>query len=338
MGIPEFKWLRVPTTLWPRNFILRISESGPLFTDYRDIFKMNPKVNIMYGALFDCFWILYTQCSIILISLTKILSVLTGALNLPFFQIPYFGSPHVPTFLEHSPRALKAIRSARGNIRSQICNYEPRFQHRSGAWNGTDGASSSSPTSSPLVQKLDVPDILSDIVVNSNVHWEGWAYGIRRLIEIESCPAVFSYVRSFEFNIYATYPPPLWFASRLASLLERMARLEKLLIVIPEDFTDEFEVEFRKMGLNLPNVKSLIVSPFMEWMVDLCPHVKNIETSRWWHNSKRADYSLLREHSMRLIEAAAELRYLERLEIKEWWSIEALESQRQPSLTLSKTH
>ena len=241
------------------------------------------------------------------------------------FSIPFLRSPRLPNFIEHSPHAVQSIGSAQGDIRSQICNYDLHSQSNPASGNNTIDIMDELHDSAFHGQKLNVPDILSDIVVNSNIHHGGWGYGMRGIVEMERCPPVFSYIRSFEFYIYAENSPPSLLAPRLALLLEGMVQLEKLHIVIPEDYTESFETEFRKINLRLPHVESLIVGPFMEWMVDLCPNAKTLTTSSWWLHARRGDSVVRREHSMRLIEAASNLKRLERFEMKEWWSIELLE-------------
>ena len=59
--------------------------------------------------------------------------------------------------------------------------------------------------------------------------------------------------------------------------------------------------------------------------MDLCPNATTLATSSWWLHARRGESVVEREHSMRLIQAAARLESLERFEMKEWWSPELLE-------------
>ena len=235
------------------------------------------------------------------------------------FRMPMFGSSRLPTFLEHSPNAVRAIGFAKKDVYSQICNYSPTQITNSSILVPHNIVS--------LEQPLDVPEILRDIVVDSNVHHGGWAYGLKLLYEIENCPAVAAHVKSFKFSIWAQHSPPYNLASTLARILGSFKQLEKLELVIPEPYTDLIEAEFRRTTLRFAGLHTLILSPYMQWMVDLTPNIKSLSTQGWpWKDTKaRGKDKYSHKYSYMLMEAAGRLEKLEQFLMDEHWQLDMVE-------------
>ncbi|KAK0218173.1 hypothetical protein IW262DRAFT_1120992 [Armillaria fumosa] len=66
-----------------------------------------------------------------------------------------------------------------------------------------------------------------------------------------------------------------------------------------------------------------MVGAYCNFMIRLCPNVEHVATFGWvWLHSRRE--SMTREHSLRLLAAAAEAKMLKQFEMNEWWSANLL--------------
>jgi hypothetical protein len=109
----------------------------------------------------------------------------------------------------------------------------------------------------------------------------------------------------------------------LARLLSTMQKLEKLVIVIPEYHTANFEAEFT--NLVFPQVKTLVVGPYCDFAARSCPNLQIMSSNGWpFKESHRYGY-LHRNQTMNLIRAAGNVLNLTRLEIDEYWNPERLD-------------
>lgn len=111
----------------------------------------------------------------------------------------------------------------------------------------------------------------------------------------------------------------------LINVLSAMPRLEKLVFVIPDYHTEWFEQAIQHAELVMPSVDALVVGPYCEFMVAVCPNVDVISTngSRWLHSRTR--YFGREHYSMKLIKAAGTAVRLRHFEMTEWWEIILLE-------------
>ena len=147
-------------------------------------------------------------------------------------------------------------------------------------------------------------------------------------------------LRTFKFDVYDDkQEPPKALVSQLASQIGRMTELEKLVLVIPEFYTDIFASEFISRNISLPGVHTLAVGPFCDFALRMCPNVQRVSSNgyRWLH-SRRADY-MAREHTLALIKAAGDATNVTDLEIMEHWNVPQVQAILEtipdlPSLTL----
>ena len=116
--------------------------------------------------------------------------------------------------------------------------------------------------------------------------------------------------------------------SELANLLSAMSQLEKLVLVVPEYHTCLFEEAFRRVELMMPSVDILVVGPYCEFMVAICPNVTIVSNNgyQWLHSDRARDNDRDRDHSMKLIRATRAASKLHHFEMMEWWEVDLLES------------
>ena len=113
----------------------------------------------------------------------------------------------------------------------------------------------------------------------------------------------------------------------LANVLSAMPQLEKLEFFVPEYHSDLFQEAFHHANLAIPSVDVLIVGPYSEFMVNVCPNITTLSTNRhqWLHSDRTLEFGRRRDHSMKLIEAAGAASRLRHFEMMEWWDIFLLE-------------
>ena len=107
-----------------------------------------------------------------------------------------------------------------------------------------------------------------------------------------------------------------------------MKNLEKLIFVIPEErwHVEAFESELAQSNVTLPKVHTVIVGPFCDFAIRLCPNVKTVANNgRFWLDSKRGIRSGNNEHLINLIQAASTAAKITNLEIRERWLSHFLE-------------
>ena len=115
--------------------------------------------------------------------------------------------------------------------------------------------------------------------------------------------------------------------SELAILLSTMSRLEKLVFVVPEYHTSLFEEAFRHSELIMPSVDILVVGPYCEFMVAICPNVTIVSNNgyQWLPSDRARDNNRVKDHSMKLIRAAGASSKLRHFEMMESWEVGLLE-------------
>jgi hypothetical protein len=128
--------------------------------------------------------------------------------------------------------------------------------------------------------------------------------------------------RIFKFDIFdPDTEPPERLAPLLAKLLATIAHLNKLVLVVPEFHVDAFETAFRDINLIFPEVTTVVVGPYCDFVLPMVPNVSTVATNGWqWLHSKRAVSLQHREHTTRIVAAAAKLKALKRFESMEWWT------------------
>ncbi|KAF5350405.1 hypothetical protein D9758_012487 [Tetrapyrgos nigripes] len=147
-------------------------------------------------------------------------------------------------------------------------------------------------------------------------------------------PDYSSYVQEIHLRFELGYkedPEP--FAEKLpdtlAKVLSRIStsssHLYKFSCIINEDRAHLFRDAFSRHNLAFPTVKQLIVGPYNDFAVKLCPNTDYLSVNDWvWLHSKKAGPS--REHSFNLIKEARTLPHLKVFIIMERWSEKLLEA------------
>lgn len=108
----------------------------------------------------------------------------------------------------------------------------------------------------------------------------------------------------------------------LANVLSAMPQLEKLEFVVPKYHSDLFNKAFHHANLAIPSVDVLIVGPYNEFMVTVCPNITTLSTNgRQWLDSDRPHELGCKYHSMKLIEAAGAASRLRHFEMMARWEI-----------------
>ena len=196
-----------------------------------------------------------------------------------------------------------------------------------------------------LLRNVCLPSILR--VVHIRGDWDHAMTKVREMLDdsalgayvkcdnhIVLCKLLYTYYhvgrRTFKFVLHvheeAQHPPPEQLAPTLTRLLTRLQRVEKLVLVIPEHHINIFSTEIAKAGFSLPTVRTLVVGPFCDFAVSLCPNVDTISSNGWvWLHPKSADRSA-RTHTRRLIAAVGEVGVtLKRFEMMERWTVDLVE-------------
>ncbi|KAF5355545.1 hypothetical protein D9758_006428 [Tetrapyrgos nigripes] len=147
-------------------------------------------------------------------------------------------------------------------------------------------------------------------------------------------PDYSSYVQEIHLRIELGYKEdPEAFAEELpdtlAKVLSKIAtsssRLHKFSCIINEDRAHLFHDAFTRHNLTFSTVKQLIVGPYNEYAVKLCPNTDYVSVNDWvWGQSKKAGSS--QEHSFNLIKETGTLPYLKVFIIMEWLSEKLLQA------------
>ena len=112
--------------------------------------------------------------------------------------------------------------------------------------------------------------------------------------------------------------PPDNLPPALAKRLFQMPQLQKLVLVIPEHHTDIFVKAMSKFKISLPAVHTLVIGPYCDFAVHICPNVTTIAYNGWSaRHAKRGEERSL-QLTRDLIVAAGSARRLESLEIMAW--------------------
>ena len=98
------------------------------------------------------------------------------------------------------------------------------------------------------------------------------------------------------------------------------------MLQIPERLTSLFADEIAKDGITLPRVHTLVVGPYCDFAVSICPNVTAISNYglRSFRTSLRSE--LDKQPTRNLIKAAGAAPNVTNLEITEWWQVELVEA------------
>jgi hypothetical protein len=122
-----------------------------------------------------------------------------------------------------------------------------------------------------------------------------------------------------------------------------MNKISTIYLSIPEFQTGKFANFFAAEDLRLPNIRTLVLASFNDFLIKHCTGVKAISSDGWqFLHSKRGLYDEqgewrpLGEHARRMIEAAAKADNLTYFEMHQWWGTSELEGQE--LIRLEKIH
>lgn len=103
--------------------------------------------------------------------------------------------------------------------------------------------------------------------------------------------------------------------------------LQKLVLVIPEYHTAAFADAFSRGEVTLPTVKTLVLGPYLEFVIASCPNVVAISGDgwRWVHSKRQREERGNRHHSLQLIKAAGRAQKLHHFQILDWWELPLIE-------------
>lgn len=137
--------------------------------------------------------------------------------------------------------------------------------------------------------------------------------------------------RRFKFDIYdnnkEAVPSQKELAATVAAFIKTMQKLDRLAFAVPQHHIEIFEQEFMKANVTLPKVKTLIVGPFCQFAVKMCPNVKSVATSGFnWVHIPGSTGNLLKS-----LEATVNLT---RLEILDAWTVPILKGKLTAKLLL----
>lgn len=148
-------------------------------------------------------------------------------------------------------------------------------------------------------------------------------------------------VKEFKLDIWSGYEAAesakrlLKFSHHFVGAVQALAKVEKMTLTVPASTACALHYAFRldeneQAIIRLPNVKELILSPFMHWMIDFCPNVRSVESNDWVLQGVIARH----DQAQAIIEAAGRSPFLKHFSLHCRWRLELLEqvAQRMPDL------
>lgn len=107
-------------------------------------------------------------------------------------------------------------------------------------------------------------------------------------------------------------------ADRLPVFLSGFPKLEKLSLIIPAEHTALLKTSFENDGVPLKAVRTLVLSPFTDWIIGFCPSAEIISTHDWrWQRVGSGSGVAVGSHSLDFIAAAGQAQKLQHFEIIE---------------------
>ena len=147
----------------------------------------------------------------------------------------------------------------------------------------------------------------------------GWWRASRALRAVEDSAQIKTVARIIDVDIDERRPRceklPKAFALRLASTLSTLQKLEKLVLNIPEHHFETFYWRFKDSHLTLPTVRTLVLGPCLEWIIDMCPNVEVISSHRKWPPGSIHRHT----DAYKLIKAAGRADKFHHFELSGWW-------------------
>ncbi|KAL8717412.1 MAG: hypothetical protein Q9225_005343 [Loekoesia sp. 1 TL-2023] len=180
------------------------------------------------------------------------------------------------------------------------------------------------------MRHLSAPFIFRGIKIGQR--WD-WNRALRALNSIALCEAVCEYAKSFIIDLYIGEDrahrgpkPPSRFPLKLLEVLTGLANLEKLTLIIPEHHTEAFRKTFEEANASFPGIRTLVLGPYMDWMIAMCPKVETISSSDWRWLRSNVDGEYQRQYSTNLINSAGRATSLRHFEMNESWTVRRLET------------
>jgi hypothetical protein len=171
------------------------------------------------------------------------------------------------------------------------------------------------------IRSICAPFILTHIKLGRDLNW---LRASRSLKAAEHCHYAKKHVRLLTLKVDSTCSiketrnPPKEFPPRLALVLPQYESLEKLQIVVTPSSAANLRPSFKRCNVELPNVRTLVLSSHLEWIIRRCPKVEVISTSGiHWLRAVNGVWPGQQPYD--LICAAAEAPELRHFEMHETW-------------------
>ncbi|KAL9602409.1 MAG: hypothetical protein Q9219_001832 [cf. Caloplaca sp. 3 TL-2023] len=174
------------------------------------------------------------------------------------------------------------------------------------------------------VRLLAAPTLFKSITIGRD--WD-WLKALRSLDSLALTEAAGYHAKQFTIDLYIGEggpKPPSRFPLVLLKALTDLPNLEKITLIIPVYHTFIFRESFEYAKACFPSVHALVLGPYMDWMIALCPNVKTISSHdwRWLHCNVDGQYP--ESHSIGLIQSAGRATNLQHFEMINWWTVERL--------------
>lgn len=155
----------------------------------------------------------------------------------------------------------------------------------------------------------------------------GWSRTNRALAMIASSPLIARHAKTFKLALSiesgTKLMPTTAVESKLSALLPMLARLRTLHLDVPAKYAHRFSTEFGKAHLCLPDVRSVVLSPYMEFVIAHCPGLESISSldflDEWSRQRRMRRASDPRENTTALIQAAGSVVRLQEVYLHESW-------------------
>lgn len=179
-------------------------------------------------------------------------------------------------------------------------------------------------------RRLAEPRLFRTICMGSSWSAERASMALQTL---EGSASAKQYTRGLELDVWAghevetaaTAKKLLKLGRHFVHTMGALQNVQKLTLTVPASTALALHGAFQVAGIEeqrteLPNVKELVISPFMHWIIDFCPNVRSIESNDW------VVYGISRIDLVEaMIEAAGKARCLEHLSLHCRWRIVLLE-------------
>ena len=170
--------------------------------------------------------------------------------------------------------------------------------------------------------------VLQDVVVGRG-YTQGWWRPSRALRSAEKSCLAQKVAKTFSVRVDVGEDkirhPPWAFPRRLAQILPHYSAVRKLQLIVPNYSGRTFKKSFEKYDVALPNVRSLVLSSHLEWIISMCRNVEVLSTyGVHWVTSMDGVWPV--EQPYIFINAAGRAPNLRHFEMHNEWNIEHLEA------------